>query len=173
MDEHSDTAVLAGYLTFINEKDQPTGVWELDRRTSTRESIRRKMIKENCIAHPTVMMRTEIIKKYGYDPAQQLTGYAVEDYPLWLNLLADGYHIDKLPKPVLLYRTHSGSATSSFLRKKNPFLINYFTKLTYIKGRKKMKRVNSFDFLVMISLRLDYVNARLKNLKAFFVKKHV
>jgi len=173
MDEHTDTAVVAGYLIFINEKDEETGVWNLDRETNTRQSIRRKMIKENCIAHPTVMMRTEIIKKYGYDPAQQLKGYAVEDYPLWLNLLADGHHIDKLQKPVLLYRTHLQSATSSFLRKRNPFLINYFTKLKYISERKKKKKLNSFDFLVMISLRLDYIKAQLKNLKAFFVKKHV
>lgn len=173
MDQHSETTVLAGYLIFINEKDDEIGVWNLDRQTHTRAGIRREMIKENCIAHPTVMMRTEIIKKYGYDPGQQLKGYAVEDYPLWLNLLADGYHIDKLQKPVLLYRTHPDSATSSFLRKKNPFLVNYFTKLTYIQERKKKKKLNSFDVRVMISLRLDYIKAQLKNLKAFFVKKHV
>jgi len=173
MDEHTDTAVLAGYLIFINEKDEGSGVWNLDREINTRERIRNKNIKENCIAHPTVMMRTDIIKKYGYDPGQQLKGYAVEDYPLWLNLLSDGYHIDKLQKPVLLYRTHSESATNSFLRKKNPFLVNYFTKLTYIRERKKKKKLNSFDFRVIISLRLDYIKAQLKNLKAFFVKKHV
>jgi len=173
MDQHDDTTVLAGYLIFINEKDEEDGVWSLDRQANTRAEIRATMTKENCIAHPTVMMRSDVIKKYGYDPGQQLKGYAVEDYPLWLNLLADGYHIDKLQKPVLLYRTHPESATSSFLRKKNPFLINYFTKLTYIKERKKAKKLNSFDFRVMISLRFDYIKAQLKNLKAFFVKKHV
>lgn len=173
MDQHTDTAVLAGYLIFIDENDKETGVWNLDRVINTRGAIKRKMVKENCIAHPTVMMRTDVIKKYGYDPGQQLKGYAVEDYPLWLNLLADGYHIDKLQKPVLLYRTHSQSATTSFLRKKNPFLVNYFTKLTYIRERKKTKKLNSFDFRVMISLRVDFIKAQLKNLKAFIVKKHV
>lgn len=173
MDQHSDTAVLAGYLIFVNEKDEETGVWHLDRETTSRQSIRRIMIRENCIAHPTVMMRTDVIKKYGYDPGQQLKGYAVEDYPLWLNLLADGYHIDKLPRPVLLYRTHAESATSSFLRKRNPFLVNYFTKRTYIRDRKIKKKLNSFDFKVMISLRLDYIKAQLKNLKALVIKKHV
>jgi hypothetical protein len=47
------------------------------------------MLKQNCIAHPTVMMRSEIIKQLKYRDYQK----NIEDYDLWLRLLNRGYKI--------------------------------------------------------------------------------
>lgn len=171
LDQHQDAAVVAGFITFIDHQGNETGTWDLDRKKKSRRAIRRAMMRENCIAHPTVMMRTSIVKRYGYDPGQQLEGFAVEDYPLWLNLLSDGYWIDKIPETVLLYRTHPLSATSQFLRRRNPFLVNYFTKKAYLRQRRKNAKINGFDLLIGLSLRKDYFMAQLKRVKTYILKQ--
>jgi glycosyltransferase involved in cell wall biosynthesis len=174
LNQNPQTSAVAGFINFINEKDEQTGIWKLDRETVKPWDIRKKMLVENCIAHPTLMIRCEILKEYGYDEHQQHNGFAVEDYPLWLNMLSDNYIIEKIPVPVLLYRTHTQSATSQFLRKKNPFLINYHTKKIYLQQRKKKGDLNRFDKLIALTMYLDLLKANIKNLKAIFItRKHV
>lgn len=170
LDKHPDTAVIAGKIKFINSNDEETGVWPLDQEKVSRQAIKNAMIFENCIAHSSVMMRTAITKSYGYETAHQNYGFAVEDYPLWLNILSDGYWIDKLQNDVLLYRTHPASATGMYLRKNNPFWINYYTKKTYLEQRKKNARLTNYDRLINVTMYLDYIKAKLKEIKAKLIK---
>jgi glycosyltransferase involved in cell wall biosynthesis len=173
MDKNQDTALVAGFIEFINREGHVTGKWELDRKKHSRKSIRSCMPRENCIAHSSVMMRSSIVKNYGYDTGQQKKGYAVEDYPLWLNLLADGHHIDKINQPVLGYRTHEQSATTQYLRTQNPYFINYYTKKTYLRQRKR-KGYTAFDYLVFTTMQLDFIKAHIKMVKRFVLNgKHV
>jgi hypothetical protein len=170
LEDHPETAVIAGKIKIINTNDEETGVWALDQKKVSRQAIKKAMVIENCIAHSSVMMRTDIAKNYGYETAHQNTGFAVEDYPLWLNILSDGYWIDKLATPVLLYRTHPASATGMYLRKNNPFWINYYTKRTYLSQRKKKGRLTTYDRFIKASMYLDYIKANIKELKAKLVK---
>lgn len=170
LDEHQETAVVAGYLDFIDEQGNRIGEWELDRRKTTRQQIRNHMPWENCIAHSSVMMRRDVVKQYGYDTSQQKKGYAVEDYPLWLTILSDGHVIDKIPESVLGYRKHAASATTLYLRTQNPFFINYYTKKTYLQQR-RAKGYTAFDYLVWSTMQLDYIKAHLKTAKRFILKK--
>jgi glycosyltransferase involved in cell wall biosynthesis len=166
LEQHLLTAVVAGKSIFIDEEDKEIGsVWKVDDITNTSKEIRKEMIWQNCISHPTVMMRTSIAKQYQYKSSPKLDGFAVEDYPLWLHVLADGYVIEKLPEPVLLYRQHASSATGAHLRKRNPFLVNYYSKQFYLEERKRLNKFSSFDRKVQLTMYLDYIKATLKDIK--------
>jgi len=166
---HSQCAVIVGKTVFINEDGKETGMkWELDNKATSAIAIRKAMIRENCITHSTAMIRTEILKRYRYKSSPDHKGFAVEDYPLWLNILSDGYEIHKLNENILYYRTHTTSATTTFLRKKNPFLINYYTKKFYLKTRKEQGVYTAFDRKVKRSALLDYIMGILKNIKQGF-----
>ena len=117
LDKNENVSAVATVIDFINEQDEKKGVWYLDRETITAEQIRRKMPYENCIAHPTVMVRSAIIKKLKYKPYQE----NIEDYDLWLRMLNRGLRIEKIDTPLLLYRVHSNSVTSLHLKESNPF----------------------------------------------------
>lgn len=165
LENHPETAVVAGFIENINDKDEPVGKWKEDRNTISALQIKDEMIKGNCIAHPTVMMRTDIVKKYGYSSAPQHKGYAVEDYPLWLHLLADGYVIEKIAEPLLHYRIHTQSATGTFLRSKNPFFVNYHSKKFFLQQRKEVGKWNDFDKKVRVSMFKDFILGTLKEIK--------
>lgn len=58
----------------------------------------------NCpMYHPSVMGKTEILKKYKYN-SEDLHG---EDYCLWIRLILDGYLIGNVPQILLNYRVSS------------------------------------------------------------------
>ena len=171
LDRHPDAAIVAGRSKWIDEHDQPAGSWPLDDTTISRDAIRKTMPWESCISHPTVMIRTDVLRKYGgYDISQQRKEYAVEDYPLWLTILSDGYEIDKIAEPVLLYRVHRESTTQKHYRKQNPFLLTYHTKKIFLQQKRKQRKLNTFDRAVQISMYLDWIKAQLKKIKSFFVK---
>lgn len=62
---------------------------------------------ESPIAHPTVMYRKELVKRYGH----YLTTGLPEDYELWLRWMDKGAVFSKLPEGLLLWRDHSGRLT--------------------------------------------------------------
>ncbi len=165
LEQHPETAVIAGFIENMNDVGAPAGKWDEDRNTITAAQIKTEMIKGNCIAHPSVMMRTNVVKQYGYTSSPNHKGYAVEDYPLWLHLLADGYVIEKIAEPLLNYRIHTQSATGTFLRSRNPFFVNYHSKKFYLQQRRETGKWNEFDKKIQISMYRDYVMGFLKNIK--------
>ena len=71
LSENSKTGAVAGFINFINENDEQTGIWKLDRKTVKPGNIKRKMLIENCIAHPTLMIRSCICLLYTSDAADE------------------------------------------------------------------------------------------------------
>ncbi|MGV4793001.1 glycosyltransferase [Rhizobium sp. F40D2] len=69
-----------------------------------------RFLERGCpIAHPTAMMRREVVLAAG--------GYRkafshCEDYDLWLRVNELGYGIANLPKPLLNYRMHGGNVSA-------------------------------------------------------------
>lgn len=66
------------------------------------------MLAGNLLVHPTALIRREALEAVG--------GYrsiAVEDFDLWLRLLAGGARIARLAQPAVLLRQHAGQATRS------------------------------------------------------------
>lgn len=161
---HPDTAAVATCISVIDEKGQPRPDWPLDRATTTASSIRKTMVKQNCIAHPTVMVRASVLKQYRYNPIQK----NIEDYDLWLRMLADGLVIDKIPQSLLHYRDHQTSVTHQYLRKKNPFYKNYECKKRFLAARRAGGHWGSFERAVQRSMWRDRLMAIAKSVKQRF-----
>lgn len=60
----------------------------------------KSLYKGTPIAHPTVIIRANILKKYQYNTSV----LANEDIDLWFRLLIDGYSIENINEPLLKYR---------------------------------------------------------------------
>lgn len=125
---HPEVAVVATRLIIIDENGKESGYWNDDFETRTREEIATRMPKLNCIGHPTVMMRKDIITRFGYDRRFRDS----EDWGLWLTLLSNGYHIDKIDETLLKYRVHEKGTTvltnqKSVSRKIIAFKFKYLT----------------------------------------------
>lgn len=141
LEKNTATVILATQIIFINEHDEPTGNWPLDMQCVTAKQIKKAMLWQSCIAHPSVMMRTEIIQQYNYSAQQKHS----EDYDLWLQVLSDGHIIEKIPEQLLQYRVHTASITGSIHRKKNPFFTNYTTKRKFLLSRIKQFKFGFFE----------------------------
>ena len=163
LDQNEDIAVVASTIEFINEQEEKTGIWELDRQTITPAQIRRAILKQNCIAHPTVMMRSEIIKQLKYKGYQK----NIEDYDLWLRLLNRGYKIAKLDETLLLYRIHDDSVTSIHLKKTNPFFKHFVMKTKFLFH---FSHISGFALSVFGSAILDLIKGIVKSIKNIFGK---
>lgn len=163
LDLNKDIVVTASTIEFINDQEEKTGSWELDRQTITSAQIKKTLLKQNCIAHPTVMMRSEIIKQLKYKEYQK----NIEDYDLWLRLLNRGYKIGKIGEPLLLYRIHDASVTSVYLKKSNPFFKHLEMKIKFLT---RFDHISGFVFSVFISAIMDLIKGILKAVKNFFAK---
>lgn len=166
LDEHPGTSVVASTIEFIDDNDQPAGQWATDRATVSATSIRKKLPHDNCIAHPSVMARAEILKTYRYKEYQK----NIEDYDLWLRLQADGKVMEKIDKPLLLYRVHAQSVTGTQLKPGNFFLKHFHCKRKYLYHRLSAGKFNLFDARVSGYMLRDLVMSQLKNLKRVFTR---
>jgi glycosyltransferase involved in cell wall biosynthesis len=167
LDSHPSTAVVASFSDEINGDGDSRGYFEPDRLVVTAAQIRRKMPEINCITHPSVMARAEILKSYRYNALQK----NIEDYDLWLRILADGGVIEKIPKPLLQYRVHQTSVTQSKLRRKNFFWKHVACKKRFLTQQIKNRKLNRFVLSVAAHLGLDLLKAVGKDLKRMRSKK--
>lgn len=96
------------------------------------QKIIKNTLELDCIVtHPSVLIRTEVIKK--------MNGYRMftvsQDYDLWLRLLSCGYKIGYIPECLIDYRIRSGA-----LSQKKAFMqfetTRYIRKLYYERRRK-------------------------------------
>ncbi len=161
---HPETAAVGTFIKIIDENAKEKPKWKLDRETYTSEAIRKVMPKENCLAHPTMMIRSNILKQYRYAESQK----NIEDYDLWLRMLADGLVIEKIPQPLLYYREHSTSVTSKYLRSQNPFLKNYHCKKKFLSQRRREKKWGDFEAEVRKWMIRDRIMAFGKSVKQIF-----
>ena len=107
LDLHPDIAILAARLVLIDTKNEEIGIWPEDHHCIYEKQIYDHLPLANCIGQLTIMMRTEVIKKFGYNPAFLYN----EDWGLWLTVLSHNYRIAKLPETLLRYRQHPKSTT--------------------------------------------------------------
>lgn len=161
---HPDTAVVGTFIRIIDEHGNEKADWKLDRSTASAESIKKAMISENCLAHPTIMAKAEVLKQYKYSVQQK----NIEDYDLWLRILADGLVIEKLPQPLLYYREHASSVTSKHLKNHNPRYKNYLCKKRFLAERWKQKKWSRFESAVALTMLQDRFMAFGKSVKQKF-----
>jgi len=164
LDQNDDIAAVAAPVIFIDGAGKETAVWELDRKTVLPVSIKKVMPYENCIAHPSVMIRTAVLKEFRYKEYQK----NIEDYDLWLRLLNRGYAIGKTEMPLLLYRVHEASVTGTTLKKKNLFFKHAAMKRKFLWREMKNGQINGFTIKVIVSFLLDLVKGTGKLIKNVF-----
>lgn len=167
LDAHPSTVMIATFSQEIDSKGKRLGFFAPDRQIVSAKDIRRRMPQENCITHPSVMGRAATFRKYRYALNQR----NIEDYDLWLRILADGGIIEKVPYELLLYRVHQSSITQTKLRRKNFFFKHFHCKRRFLVQRIKSGKCNLFDLRVGVEMLLDLVKGAGKSVKRIFVKQ--
>jgi glycosyltransferase involved in cell wall biosynthesis len=124
---HTNCMVLATLIQQIDETGQRMGSWALDKDTITQKSIEKVLPKENCIAHPSVLIRRGLFDKLRYNEAQKHS----QDWDLWLQAVGYNLPIAKMDEVLLDYRVHHTSVTATSLKqsayqKKHHFYKNFF-----------------------------------------------
>ena len=90
----------------------------------------KKLFKGTPLAHPTVMLKTEILKNFCYNEKTKCN----EDIELWFRLLKAGIEFKTLQEPLLNFRiTNSTFKRRSFSKSVNEFKI-YFSNLFSLFG---------------------------------------
>lgn len=107
-ESETEAAVVCSPAYCITPAGNPAADWDADIMARTSQQIRSTLAKENCIAHPSVLIRAGILKKYRYREAQK----GSEDWDLWMRIVADGLKIIKTKERLLKYRIHFQSTTS-------------------------------------------------------------
>ncbi len=161
LDKNINITAVASTIIFIDENGTQKGLWELDQKTILPEQIRKKLPYENCIAHPTIMLRAGIAQQFRYNEYQK----NIEDYDLWLRLCNNGYSIAKLKEPQLYYRVHGSSVTGVYLKSKNFFLTHFVMKRKFLMSEVKAGKINRFTITVFWATLLDAVKGLLKSAK--------
>lgn len=94
---HPEIAVVGTFLKMIDENGKELG---LRRYPTGADQIRRQILCANPLAHPSVLVRSELFETIG--PYRKIS--AAEDYDLWLRAIAAGFQLENLPIPLLRYR---------------------------------------------------------------------
>ncbi len=79
------------------------------RLRQTDEAIKMEMLFCSPFAHPTVMMRTSLVKKLRYNKACE----KVEDYDLWERAAEGDWQMTNVPEVLLMYRVHGAQISTS------------------------------------------------------------
>lgn len=79
----------------------------------TDRAIKMELLFGTSFAHPSVMMRTDLVKKLRYDPNWE----KAEDYDLWVRAAEAGWNMANVPEVLLLYRQHPSQISSSTFNK--------------------------------------------------------
>lgn len=164
LESRPTTAIVASFVEFIDSEGVSAGYWPLDRRVYHAADIRNRLLRENCIAHPTVMGRADIFRQFRYDEHQP----HIEDYDFWLRLSSAGETIEKIPEVLLHYRVHQGSVTQQALRPENPFWLRYNCKMRMLQRKKMEGNWNEFDRKLRYFAWLDASRGVAKDIKGWF-----
>lgn len=104
MEKNKDVGVLGtGICIFGEDVHEQVRVF-----TTNPEQLKAELIFNSCIAHPTVMMRSNILKSNGLSYDLEYAG--AEDYNLWWKI-AKISQIATIPDLLVKYRIHSSQIT--------------------------------------------------------------
>jgi glycosyltransferase involved in cell wall biosynthesis len=115
MEARPEVAMLGGLVRFFPRAKMRAGMRRYERwlnSIQTHDEILRDFFVEHPLAHPSVMMRADAVRRAGgYSEA----GWA-EDYDLCFRMLADGARFEKAPRVVLWWRDRPDRATRTQTR---------------------------------------------------------
>jgi glycosyltransferase involved in cell wall biosynthesis len=132
LDSRPDLGLVSCRVGFLGDKRESRGYFEYVRWTNsllTPDTIGLNRFVESPLAHPSIMIRTELLRRHG----GYRQGDFPEDYELWLRLLDAGVAMAKLDRmllawrdhPLRLSRIHPRYAPEAFYRIKAEFLARW------------------------------------------------
>ncbi len=102
LEKHPDYALCGSWAYLINNKGEKT---KRIKYINEDELLRISLLFSCPIIHPTVMIRTDILKQFKYNPSALHT----EDLDLWLRITNSGLKIANLPEFLFKYRWHDSN----------------------------------------------------------------
>lgn len=150
-------AVVDTVQTLMDENGHPLG--KTNSRVVKAKDIYNTLPKSNCLGHPSVMVRGDLLRQYGYRKV------AYEDYDLWLRMAADGLKILKLEQALLRFREHGKSITGVDHAGARHFQKVVQTKVFYLSGLTFTARFKGFNMRVAAWLLRDLAIHSYKRLK--------
>lgn len=130
MEQHSEIGVLGSYIELINEKGELRG-----KRIPPTDPkiIKYELFFECCIAHPSVIMRRNVVGSVGF---YSYDSYRDEDTDLWIKVYQISL-IANFPEILLKYRIHDANITCEISPKSDQVrLKNTFSLFTTLMGKK-------------------------------------
>jgi glycosyltransferase involved in cell wall biosynthesis len=155
---HPHAEILAAWIELMDEDGKFFGYWAEEKNASTPQKIRSQLAKDNCIAHPTVMAKADLLSKYKYNAAQ-----SSEDYDLWLRITADNIPIYKLEEVLVRYRINRNSLTRKW--QKNVFFEIARTKWVFVRQQLAKGKFNGFIAKTFFYMLLDRAKGIVKMMK--------
>lgn len=104
LESHPEVVCVGSQLALINEKSENIG---FTRYPTSHEDIKKRMIYQNCLAHPSVMFQREMVAKVG-NYRKFLEG--AEDYDLWMRLMKVGA-LSNIDEKLTRYRVSDHQVT--------------------------------------------------------------
>lgn len=108
MSENENIAVLGGAIEEFHENSNFTQKRFYPKNTT---NIRDEFLKASPFAHPTVVIRRDVLEKYRYNESLTSTKGKVvssnEDIDLWIRLIKAGYEMANLDTVILKYRKNA------------------------------------------------------------------
>ena len=96
--------LIGGSAIVIDENGNRLGIFK---KYSSYKKIKKKLLRNNCVIHPSIMFRNEdeIFYREKFKTS--------EDYDLYLRLLSSGKNLTNLPSFLIKYRISEGSFVST------------------------------------------------------------
>lgn len=152
----------------------------------TDEAIRVMLLKACCIAHPTVVLRVNMLNKYNFIYKKELE--PTEDYNFWISLIKKGKFYN-LQEDLLGYRIHENQITKQKKEIQDEFsfvtsikyLTHYFKNLTdkeieilkNIYFKQPHKDRESFLYLKKLIVKLELENKQKHFFSKLYFKKYL
>jgi glycosyltransferase involved in cell wall biosynthesis len=159
MEQHPEAGLVAAVVELIDVAGKPMGYWKEDHDHTNTADIQSFLAVNNCIAHPTVLARTAIIRGLGYREKQG----AAEDYDLWLRWISAGHSIHKIEEVLLRHRILPKSFTRQ--RQQNVFFKLAGTKFRFIGHELSQRRFNDFVLATGLMALVDLAKGTGKVIK--------
>lgn len=157
-------SLICSTCLLIDENGNKIGKWKDDSKYTSPKEIRKQLPNNNCIVHPSVLVRRDLLAEFFYDPEQ----HESEDYDLWLRMASDAIQFIKIPEALVLHRIRKHSFTRQL--QKNVFFKLFRVKLVFLFHEVIKGRINAFMLKTLIFAKLDIVKGVFKLLKKRFSK---
>lgn len=169
LDSHPFCDVIATKIQPVDIGRNIIEKWQDDQKNVTYEQIKKQLPIGDCIANPTTVIKSSVIKKYEYN--EKLSHSS--DYELWLRLCSDKIKIEKLNEELVYYRVRPSSITARSLRRGTSYK-NLQTKSRFLLGRINQFKIGYFELKTTFYLLSDifsFVYTKFRKRIFYFIKR--